>query len=141
MSTPARGPRKIATIIWWALLAGLLIFLVVATVALASIRTADPRLTNVLAVAVSVLAVVEVVLSRFVPRAIRKHEADTADQHALRKNVTAVALCEGPGLFAVVAWMITGSPLVLPALAVSIVGLVACFPSDARWEALGGNVR
>ena len=116
-----------------------LIFLVVATFVVASTRTADPRLTNVLAAAVSALAVVEVVLSRFVPRALRKHEGDSADQHALRRNITAAALCEGPGLFAVVAWMITGSPLVLPALVISVVGLVACFPSDARWEALGGS--
>jgi hypothetical protein len=53
----------------------------------------------------------------------------------------ASALCEGTGLFAIVVFMVTGSPVALVLLLLPLGGLVACYPSDDRWEALGGSPR
>jgi hypothetical protein len=140
-TTTVQDPRKTATISWGALLFSLLAFLAIATFVRPSMRPADPKLTSLLTLIASLLAVVEVAVSRLVPRFIRRLDGTTPDQHALRQNIVAAALCEGAGLFCVVVWMISATPWILVPLAVALVGLAACFPSDGRWESLGGSVQ
>jgi hypothetical protein len=140
-AAPAQDPRKIATIVWWALLGGLLAFLVAASLARPSMGSADPGLTRILTLLATGLAVVEVALSRLVPRFMPTREAVTPDQRALALTIVAAALCEGSGLFCVVVWLLTGTPWIFGALAMALVGLVACHPGEARWESLGGSRR
>jgi hypothetical protein len=136
-----QDPRKIATIVWWALLAGLLAFLVVASLARSRMGSADPGLTRLLTLLASGLTVVEVALSRLIPRFKPRPPTHTTDQHALQLSIMASALCVGSGLFCVVVLLITGTPWIFGALTVALVGLVACYPGEARWESLGGTSR
>lgn len=138
---PTQDPRKIARIIWGALLAGQLIFLAVAVFLRPSMGQPDPELTRVLLALVAVLAVTSVALSRFIPGRIPARPGLSPDQVVLNRGIVAWALCEGPGLFAVVTFLLSGSPYALGLLLIPLAGFLISYPSDARWEALGGARR
>ena len=138
MAAAPNAPRRIALIIWGAILAGVAILVLVAALVGPSLhRDGDPAgLAEVLVPLAAVLAAGTLVASRLVPRLVQA----TGDQGALAKHVTACALCDGGALFAAVVWMVTGAPLALALLLLPLAGLLACWPGDARWAALGGVV-
>ena len=74
--------------------------------------------------------------SRLVPARLRPPPGVDRDAFALTRNIVAAALCEGPGLFGTVAWMLTGSTWAVLAIAIAVAGLVACFPGETRWRTL-----
>jgi len=131
------APRRAAFIIWGAMLAGLLVLLVVAAVIGPSVREegVDAQLAGVLLPLLALVAAGTLVASRLVPRLVKA----VGEQAALPKQIMACALCDAGAAFAVVVWMLTGTPLALALLLLPLGGLVACWPGDARWEALGGG--
>jgi hypothetical protein len=131
--------RKTATIIWGALLAGLITFMAVASIARPTLAVTDPGMLMVLTLVANALAVVQVAASRLVPRFMKRREGVTPDQHALTRTIVAAALCDGAGLFCVVVWMVTGTQWIYAALGLALLGLAACYPGEGRWEALGGS--
>ena len=133
--------RKVAPIIWAALLFAQVAFLVVASFVRPGMRPVDPGLTRLLLVVQASLAVIAVALSRLLPARIRRLPGVLDDPLALSRNIKACALCEGAGLFSIVVFLLTGSPVALAVLLLPLGGLVACYPSEARWAALGGRPR
>lgn len=101
----------------------------------------DPALTRVLLLVLAPLAVVNVALSRLLAPRVQGAPGASPDERALARNIVACALCEGAGLFAIVVFMLSGSPVALAILLLALAGLLACWPGDARWEALGGSPR
>jgi hypothetical protein len=144
MATPMaeRDPRRVALLIWLALLAGLLVILVVGTFAgpAAQGHPFDPERATTLVFLATALTVAMVVASRVLPRVLRPTASEPA-QLALARHVMACALCEAGALFCVVVWTVSGDAVVLAPFVLALGGLVACFPSEGRWEALGGGRR
>jgi hypothetical protein len=138
---PIQDPRKVAPIIWGALLAGQVAFLLVALFAQPGMRPADPGFARTLLLLLASFAAVLVLLSRLLPPRLPRQAGVSPDQHALSRNIVACAFCEGAGLFSIVIFLVTGSPAALAILVLPLAGLVSCWPSDARWEALGGTPR
>lgn len=140
---PALPSRRTAVIIWGALLAGVIGFSVVAAVAGPNVRrgATGEGLGQVLGAVAACMALTCLVVSIALPPRLRRFPAGTPpDGVALTRTIVASALNEGAALFAVVAWMVTGSPWPLAALAVSLAGLLLAFPSQGRWARLGGSV-
>jgi hypothetical protein len=136
----AVAPRRAAVIVWSAMLVGLVVFLVVAAAVGPTMRDrgVDAGLAEVLLPLLAFVAAGSLVASRLVPRFL-KVAGPMAGQAALPRQIMACALCDGGAVFAVVVWMVTGSPLALALLLLPLGGLVACWPGDARWAALGGG--
>ena len=135
MTTPMSVSRRNAYIIWGALLLGVLSFAAVASIVAPGVR-AGSHAPDVLAEIAVALSVVCVVLSRVVPGRLRQPSGVDPEAFALSRNIVAAALCEGPSLFAIVAWMLTGRAWAAVGFAFAVAGLVACFPGDARWRSL-----
>jgi hypothetical protein len=144
---PARGPpmpvptRRVGLIIWSALLAGAGTFFVVATVVGPVSPEGRPRqeLAEILVPLGVGLSLVTLVLSRIVPRFAKAPAGTPAGGVALTRTIIAAALNEGAALFATIIWLLTAASLALVPFAVSVAGLLAAFPSAARWERLGGT--
>lgn len=140
-TAPNQDPRRAAPVIWGALLAGQVLFLAVAFFARPGMNPVDPGFARLMLLLLASFATVVVLLSRLLPPRLPRHAGVSPDQHALSRNVVACAFCEGAGLFAIVVYLVTGSPVALAILVLPLAGLVACWPGDARWEALGGTPR
>lgn len=143
MPPPSAPPsaRRIAVVIWAALLGGVLIFSGVALLVPMG-RPLGPELASVLLLVTLAVAVLSVALSFWMPRRIRPGGAVvTGDQLALTRSVIAAALCEGPTLFAVVGLLLTHDASLLLPYAVSLIALLAHFPGSARWERLRAGGR
>jgi len=136
-SMAEQDPQRVARIVWFALLGGLVAFFVVATMVGPGFRGgghADPELGRFLTAVMAVYTLVVVGLSRLVPRLLKL--AVAPGQAALTRTIVGSALCEGAGLFGVVVWLLSGSPVVLAPLLLALGGLLAWFPGDGRWAAL-----
>jgi hypothetical protein len=131
--------RRVAVIIWSALVGGLLLFAAVATyVGPQFWRQANPVAPLLAAFAVG-LACLELVLSLVLPKRLTARVVQAAPgTRALQQTIIASALNEGAGLFGVVTWLLGGLPLSLVAITIALVGLLLAFPSARRWEAMGG---
>jgi hypothetical protein len=135
--TPA-APRRTAVVVWAAMVAGLVLLLgVAAALGPAMQAQADPELGETLVAVLGLVSAGSLIASRVVPRWV-KVPAALADQAALPKQLIACAFCDAGALFAVVVWMLTGSPLALALLLLPLAGLLSCWPGEARWAALGG---
>jgi hypothetical protein len=132
------APRRVALILWATMVAGLVVLLgVAAALGPAMQAQTDPELAETLVAVLGLVAAGTLIASRVVPRWV-KAPAGQADQAALARQLIACALCDGGALFAVVVWMLTGSPLALALLLLPLAGLLSCWPGEARWAALGG---
>jgi len=132
------APRRTAVVVWAAMVAGLVLLLGVAAALGPSMQAqTDPDLAETLVAVLGLVSAGSLIASRVVPRWV-KAPAGQADQAALARNMIACALCDGGALFAVVVWMLTGSPLALALLLLPLAGLLSCWPGEARWAALGG---
>jgi hypothetical protein len=137
--------RRIGTIIWAALVAGVLAFFAVALYLFLFVHVpGDARLVPVMLPVAAGLSVVDAALSwlwavRMRP-AVRAGAAPPAPEaFALTRLIVASALCEGAALFALVAFLVTQDAVMLLPLAVSFVGLVAHFPGARHWARLVGE--
>ncbi len=128
--------RRNAYVIWGALLAGPLVFAVIASQVGPGLRDPEGPPLEILAHLSLAFAAASVLASRVLPRLLRLPPGLPPEQVALTRNVIALALCEGSALFGLVAWMVTGSEWALVAAAMGIAGIVSCFPGDARWRSL-----
>ncbi len=143
MPPPSVPPsaRRIAVVIWTALLGGVVIFSGVALLVPMG-RPLGPELASVLLLVTLAVAALSVALSFWIPRRIRPGGAVvTGDQLALSRTVIAAALCEGPTLFAVVGLVLTRDASLLLPYAVSLIALLSHFPGSARWERLRAGGR
>jgi hypothetical protein len=138
--TAAQDPRRVATVIWGAMLAGLVFFLLVGTFAgpAAQGRPVNPERSTSLVFLATALTVAMLVASRILPRLVSP-PAPAPGQLALARHVMSCALCEAGALFCIVVWTVTGAAMVLAPFVLALGGLLACFPSEARWAALGGG--
>lgn len=137
---PVRRPdppsvRYVAYVIWGSLLAGVLIMAGVAAFLGPGIRENQwEPMPKAFPISAALTNVVLLALSRFLPRLLKE------DLPTLTKNVIATAICEAGALFAVVAWMLTGSEHAKIGMILGMGGIAICYPNDARWRALGGLV-
>jgi len=131
---PALGFRTTAYVVWGSLLLGVLAFTVVAAFVGPGMRSRGAPAPDALAHVALAVAVGGVLASRLVPPRLRRPAGRDPDAFAMSRNIVAAALCEGPALFGLVAWMVTGGATALVAIAIALAGLVSCFPGDARWR-------
>jgi hypothetical protein len=127
-------PRRVAVLVWAAMLTLLLLFLVLVLALPAPRLTAPPR--NVffwLAVATSALGVT---LSRVLPRRIGPPQAGGRPALAFTRCILAWALCEGVAIFPLVAYLLEQDGRLLGVFAVDVIALVTCYPSEDRWSEL-----
>lgn len=152
-------PRRVATIIWAALLTGptlflgLALFLVLGLRGGAGLGTLDPQVFSALIGGSLVLSVVTVALSWL--WAVRMQIPQPADDGVSRRRTTpayppgpdanalarltvSCALCEGGALCACLVFLLTGQALALGPYALSWIALAAHFPGDRHWKQLSG---
>lgn len=134
--------RKNALIIWGVLFAALVMVAVAGAIVGPSIhRGVSEHFRNLFGVMAIIMSIVCRALSIILPRTRMGRPPSlgwSPDVIAMTRTILALALNEGAGLFAVVAWTIAGSPWALLALLVSAFGFRDAFPSQSRWKALGG---
>lgn len=139
----ADANRRIATIIWGALVAGVALFLGV-VLQLAPVGAPDPQLPGLFFLVASGLAVASVAMSwlwavrapipaRPVPGAAGPPSPGDVGRTRL---VIAAALCEGASLTALVFYLVTGDARVLLPFALSAGALLAHFPGERHWARL-----
>jgi hypothetical protein len=129
--------RRVALIIWSALLLGVIAFTAAATyVGPRGFWGRNDELARILPPIAIGLAVVCLVISRVIPPRMRQAPAGTPDALGVARTTVASGLNEGGALWAVTGWMLTGSTLTLLALVISIAGMLLAFPSSARWSRL-----
>jgi len=128
--------RRVAYVIWGALLLGPLSFAGVVSLVGSGLRPPGRPAPWLLAELSLAFAFAAVIGSRVVPRLMRPAPGVSPEQFALTRNVVALALCEGASLIGLVAWMLTGGEWAVVAAAMGVAGLIACFPGDARWRSL-----
>jgi hypothetical protein len=143
MPTPTspQEPRKIALIIWGAMVGVLLLSFAVASVLGDGRPPVEPGLGRMLALIATIQAAISVVASRHLPGYLKPRGSVTPDQHALTRHIVAAGVCEASALFSVMAWFLTGNTWLLAPLAVAQVGLATCYPGIERWVTLGGSPR
>lgn len=152
-------PRRVATIVWSALLTGPTLFLGLALFLVLGLRGGaglGTRLDPLVLIGGSLgLSVVTVALSWI--WAVRMRIEQTAqgtelqrrrvaagsptgpDAVALTRLIVSCALCEGGALCACVVFLVTGQPLALLPYALSWIALAAHFPGDRHWKELSGG--
>jgi hypothetical protein len=132
-------PRRNATIIWSALVAGVLLFL---AVAMTVPMPGAPALAPVMLAVGGGLSVVTIAMSWLwavrLPPSSTTLPAAAPDALALTRLVLASALCEGSALFALVAYLVTQDVRTLVPFALSLGSLLAHFPGDRHWARLSG---
>ncbi len=127
--------RRTVLIIWCVLMGGALALTVVAAVAGPGIWSRVGDRGNPAAWVIFVMAPVCLLSSRVLPKRINP-QAGTGESIAVARSIVAAALNGGVALLAPLAWMVSGNPIALAALAVSLVGLLLAMPSQRRWENL-----
>ncbi len=128
------GIRATAYVVWGSLLLGVVAFAGVAAFVGPGLRRGGGPAPDTLAHVALAVAVGGVLASRLVPLRLRRPSGLDPDAFATSRNIVAAALCEGPALLGLVAWMLTGSAAAVAAVALPLAGLVSCFPGDARWR-------
>ncbi len=133
-----RSPKLVATIVWAALVVGVVMFLGVAFV----VRfPGDPKLAGTLLPVAGGLSVVGTAISwlwaiRMRPKLPKGATPHAPEQLAVTRLIAASALCEGPALFSIVGFLVTGEGVLLLPFALSFVSLLAHFPDARHWERL-----
>ncbi len=140
-----QNPRRVGTIIWAALVAGVLAFFGVSLfLFLFGRMPGDARLVPVMLPVAAGLSVVNAALSwlwavRMRPAVPTGAAPPAPEAFALTRLIVASALCEGAALFAIVAFLTTQDAVMLLPLALSFVALVAHFPGARHWARLVGS--
>jgi hypothetical protein len=114
--------RRVAVLVWGAMLVVPFFFMALADVA----RWGDDG-----AGATSL----HIVLSRALPARLGPFRAGR-EATAFARLLVAWTLCEAAALFPLVAWIVTGDPRLIGVFGVDLLALVLLFPSVHRWESL-----
>lgn len=151
MIVPSQGPagrpmppptRRTGLVVWGALLAGLVLFAGVAGYVGPNVQRRGAaeveRLGEIFLYLAGGMSALMLLLSFVIPARVRTAPQAGPDALAMSRTIVASAANEGPALFCIVAWMTTGNPWLAAPFALSILGLLLAFPSEARWARLGG---
>jgi len=137
----APHPRRVALLLWTAMVGFLLAFLAMELALDLPAASADaPRgLLLGLGIASSALGIV---LSRLLPPRIPARQAGGRPAAlALLRMVIGWALCEGAALFAMAAHLLTQDSRLLLVLAVDLLALLALYPGEEAWSRLSVEKR
>jgi hypothetical protein len=132
------APRRIASLVWGALVAMLLLFLaVVLALEKEAVQPAGGGLLFWLAVATSALGIV---LSRVVPPRIPGSQAGGRPAAtALLRFILGWGLCAGVAIFPAVAHMLVHDHRLLGVFAVDALALVLLYPGENAWAHLAAE--
>lgn len=133
--TRTAATRRTVLIIWCVLMGGALGLTVVAAVAGPGIWSRVGDRGNPAAWVVFLMAPACLLASRILPNLISP-PAGMVESVAVGRSTIAAALNGGMALLAPLAWMVSGNPIALAALAISVVGLLLAIPSQRRWQRL-----
>ena len=126
--------RRIATLLWAALLVVPLAFLGVAMTLERHTPSTEHR-ALLLWVAV-VASAFNVALSRVLPPRLEAARGGGREAVTLTRFLVGWALCEAAALFPLVAYLVTHDPRLVVVLALDVIALVFLYPSDRRWNRL-----
>lgn len=130
MSAPT---RRLALLVWGALLATPLLFAGVTGVASPPRDMRSPELSGMFFWMAAAVVGLGMALSRVLPPRIRPRAQGSRDSVAFTRLLVAWAILEGASMFALVARMVTGDPLLYVPFALGFLAQAALFPSEARW--------
>ncbi|WP_242337111.1 MULTISPECIES: hypothetical protein [unclassified Anaeromyxobacter] len=126
--------RRIATLLWAALLVLPVAFL---GVAVTRARGASPGGHAALLLWLAVVAsAFNVALSRVVPPRLEAARRGGRDAVTLTRFLVAWALCEAAALCPLVAYLVTRDPRLVVVLLLDLAALAFLYPSDRRWDRL-----
>jgi len=136
-------PLLAARVAWGAMVAGVLGLLVAAVAARPSfVRPAARPLEDdfllFMHLTAGGLTLVALVAVRLFAPILPVHRDVAPGKVALTRSIASGAICEAPAVFALVDYLVTGERLALAIFAVALAGLLATFPTAARWARLGG---
>jgi hypothetical protein len=125
--------RRVAVLVWGAMLVVPFFFMALADVA----RWGDDGAgaTSLLFWLTVVVSALHIVLSRALPARLGPFRAGR-EATAFARLLVAWTLCEAAALFPLVAWIVTGDPRLIGVFGVDLLALVLLFPSVHRWESL-----
>ncbi len=126
--------RRIATLLWAALLVVPIAFLGVAV----TLENHPPYTEHgalLLGIAV-VASAFNVALSRVLPPRLEAIRRGGRDVVTLTRFLVGWALCEAAALFPLVAYLVSHDPRLVVVLALDMAALVLLYPSDRRWNRL-----
>lgn len=132
--------RRTAVIIWCVMLMGALVLMATAMTLGPSIWARGRRLGEDVAWVALGMALVCMPLSRVLSKRVKAMPGVTADAVALGRSIVASAMDGGSALWAVFAWMMSGSMIAVAALALSLASLMFAFPSERHWQELQRGV-
>lgn len=145
MSAPT---RRVAQAVWAALLATPLLFAGVTLVVSPPRDVRSPELSGMFFWMAAAVVGLGVALSRVLPPRIRPRARaqGSRDTLAFTRLLVGWAILEGASMFALVAQLATGAPLLYLPCAVGFLAQAALYPSEARWngcavQPLGSGVR
>jgi hypothetical protein len=131
MTTPT---RRIAVLVWGAILSTPVLFAGVTLVAAPPGGMRSPELSGMFRFMAAAVVGLGLVLARVLPPRIRARSQGSRDTVTFTRLLVAWAILEGAAMFPLVAQMVTGDGLLLAISAVPLAALVALFPTEARWR-------
>lgn len=136
-------PLLAARVAWGAMVAGVLGLLVAAVVARPSfVRPAARPLEDdfllFMHLTAGGLTLVALAAVRLLTPILPVQRDVAPGKVALTRSIAAGAICEAPAVFSLVDYLATGERVALAIFAVALAGLLATFPTAARWARLGG---
>ncbi len=133
MSAPT---RRLALLVWGALLATPLLFAGVTLVASPPREMRSPEFSGMFFWMASAVVGLGLALSRVLPPRIRTHTQGSRDSVAFTRLLVAWAILEGASMFALVAQLVTGDALLYVPFAAGFLAQAALYPSESRWNGL-----
>jgi hypothetical protein len=129
--------KRKAIIVWCAIAGALTTFAAISTVLGPNFRP-DHQEVRYIAVVSAGVAVLLVAISRLLPQRMKVQDP-VPGSAAMTRTIISAALCEGGGTFGCIAWMLTGDPWAVVAIAFAFAGLLLAFPTERRWRELSGE--
>ena len=132
MSAPR---RKVAVMVWGAMLAAPVLFASMTLVAVAPHELRSPELSGLFFWMAGAMVGLGVALSRLLPLRILPRDQRPRDTLAFTRLMVAWAILEGAAMFPLVAELVTGDPFLYLLCAVAVAAQLSLFPSEERWAA------
>lgn len=134
MSPSSDAARRIALVIWAALLGGCVAFLAVGAFLRAGGQLGGAPAPEILPWTALALGVVLVALSFVVPRLVGGRSGASPEDVARTRFIVGWALRESATLLGTLAWAVSGDAKGLAAAAIGLASLAATMPSAERWS-------